>query len=449
MRARSNDQPAGSLHQAELQRGNDGGPRGQVMADGRQERAHHEGLLQLMANSPRLQRQCACGAPSAAGGSCAACEAKVSPGAGQKLQAKLEIGAANDPLEREADQVADQVMHMQAPKELAMGPPLMQRAQSHSVRSSAEEAPPSVELALQSPGRPLDSAIREVMEPRFGIEFGHVRVHTGPMADQSAREVGAMAYTVGSDVVFRNGHDNPSSAEGQRLLAHELAHTVQQGGGQIMQRQPDAKGSQPAAAKVVEPVNPNPAQQQLITDARRAAAIRAQTARFKAAGLEGEQAAMEARRLAHIKFDWPNPNMEQITDILAGMGARLLSVAVKVAGANDPECGMREGYVRDHKAPIILCPSFFKDPNDPRMQENRIRTMMHEMAHVMGIGRPEDELYLPFFDCETEGAFESADSWANYINCLSGQPPDRNDITVGNTPQQASPTPSPPGTSNP
>jgi len=285
---------------------------------------------------------------------------------------------------------------MQAPKELAMGQPLVQRAQSHSVRPSAEEAPPSVELALQSPGRPLDSAIREMMEPRFGIDFGHVRVYTGPMADQSAREVGALAYTVGSDVVFRNGHDNPLSAEGQRLLAHELAHTVQQRVGQIMQRQPDAKGSQPAGSKVVEPVNPNPAQQQMIRDARRAAAIRAQTARYRAAGLEGEQAAMEARRLAHIKFDWPNPNMEQITEILAGMGARLLSVAVKVTGANDPECGTREGYVRNHRAPIILCPSFFKDPDDPSMQENRIRTMMHEMAHVMGIGRPEDELYLPF-----------------------------------------------------
>ncbi|MFM7235630.1 MAG: hypothetical protein ACKOYK_02485, partial [Cyanobium sp.] len=208
-------------------------------------------------------------------------------------------------------------------------------------------------------------------------------------------------------------------------LAHELAHTVQQGAGQILQRQPAGQGAGAGTTAMVKPVNPSPAQQQMITDARRAAAIRAQTARFRAAGLEGEQAAMEARRLAHIKFDWPNPNMEQITEILAGMGARLLSVAVKVAGANDPECGTREGYVRDHRAPIILCPSFFKDPNDPSMQENRIRAMMYEMAHVMGIGRPEDELYLPFFDCETIGSFESADSWANYINCLSGQPPDQ------------------------
>ncbi len=69
------------------------------------------------------------------------------------------------------------------------------------------------------------------MEPRFGHDFGHVRVHAGPRAAQSAQAVGASAYTVGRDIVFALGQFAPHSATGQRLLAHELAHTIQQSGG--------------------------------------------------------------------------------------------------------------------------------------------------------------------------------------------------------------------------
>jgi Domain of unknown function (DUF4157) len=66
------------------------------------------------------------------------------------------------------------------------------------------------------------------MEPRFGHNFGNVRVHTGEKAAESARAVDALAYTVGRDVVFGAGRYAPGTAAGQRLLAHELAHVVQQ-----------------------------------------------------------------------------------------------------------------------------------------------------------------------------------------------------------------------------
>jgi hypothetical protein len=68
------------------------------------------------------------------------------------------------------------------------------------------------------------------MEPRFGHDFQHVRIHTGPKASESAQAVSALAYTVGQDIVFADGKYNPASHEGQHLLAHELAHTVQQAG---------------------------------------------------------------------------------------------------------------------------------------------------------------------------------------------------------------------------
>ncbi len=91
-------------------------------------------------------------------------------------------------------------------------------------------APASVSRTLASPGRPLDLPTRSFMEPRFGRDFSGVRVHTDSAAAESARAVNANAYTVGQDIVFDEGKYNPSSQAGKRLLAHELAHTVQQHG---------------------------------------------------------------------------------------------------------------------------------------------------------------------------------------------------------------------------
>ncbi|HYR10131.1 MAG TPA: DUF4157 domain-containing protein [Longimicrobium sp.] len=91
-------------------------------------------------------------------------------------------------------------------------------------------APPVVHEVLRSPGRALDPAVRAEMEPRFGHSFADVRVHADGQAAESARAVGAHAYAVGRDVVFGAGRYAPGSAEGRRLIAHELAHVVQQRG---------------------------------------------------------------------------------------------------------------------------------------------------------------------------------------------------------------------------
>ena len=90
--------------------------------------------------------------------------------------------------------------------------------------------PPIVQEVLRSPGQPLNSATRMFMEPRFGHDFGRVRVHTDARAAESARAVSALAYTVGRDIVFDAGLYAPRTRTGHELLAHELAHVVQQGG---------------------------------------------------------------------------------------------------------------------------------------------------------------------------------------------------------------------------
>lgn len=82
-------------------------------------------------------------------------------------------------------------------------------------------------------GAPLDTATRSSMESAFGRSFSDVRVHTDDKASASADAVGANAYTVGNDVVFKSGQFNPGSPEGQKTLAHELTHVVQQSKGPV------------------------------------------------------------------------------------------------------------------------------------------------------------------------------------------------------------------------
>ena len=87
--------------------------------------------------------------------------------------------------------------------------------------------PPLVQEALHSPSQPLDTATRAFMEPCFGHDFSSVRVHTDARAAQSARAVNALAYTVGSDVMFDVGCYRPNTNAGRKLIAHELMHVVQ------------------------------------------------------------------------------------------------------------------------------------------------------------------------------------------------------------------------------
>jgi Domain of unknown function (DUF4157) len=161
-------------------------------------------------------------------------------------QAKLEIGRASDPLEDEADRVADALAVDVSPSPKAVqrtcaacaaGQPCEQcrapmlqpkRAPGHHDEAAAPE---SVERALRSSGRPLDDETRDYFEPQFGRDLGDVRVHTEGEAAQSARAVGAQAYTVGCDIVLASSAPDASSAEGRKLLAHELTHVVQQSGG--------------------------------------------------------------------------------------------------------------------------------------------------------------------------------------------------------------------------
>ncbi len=125
------------------------------------------------------------------------------------------------------------------------------KLQRRAVAPAVRDVPESVGDVLGTAGTPLERGARREMESRFGHDFGSVRIHTDAHAAESARSVGALAYTVGSHVVFGAGQYAPSTPAGRHLLAHELTHTIQQRSGFKLQRQ-DAAVSSPTDVAEIE-----------------------------------------------------------------------------------------------------------------------------------------------------------------------------------------------------
>lgn len=125
--------------------------------------------------------------------------------------------------------------------------PLLQR---EAAGPAPETVPPIVHEVLRSPGQPLDAATRAFMEPRFGHDFSRVRVHTDAKAAESARAVNALAYTVGNSLVFGARLYAMETSAGRRLLAHELAHVVQQRAGGNRGDSPDSPVMEQEAERV-------------------------------------------------------------------------------------------------------------------------------------------------------------------------------------------------------
>ena len=219
--------------------------------------------------------------------------------AGGLLQRKLAIGPAGDPLEREAERAADRVVAAAATPAGSGGGPStrpvapvsgaataavqrecaacaggggrcaeceekdeeLRRASAAGQTGAAGADPARVEsrFAALGPGRPLSPGLRGFFEPRFGHDFGAVRLHTGPSAAAAATAARARAFTLRRDVVFGAGEYAPTSRRGRHLIAHELAHVVQQGrgagGAPVLRRQPEetAGAASPAPAATPAP----------------------------------------------------------------------------------------------------------------------------------------------------------------------------------------------------
>ena len=174
------------------------------------------------------------------------------------VQARLDVSQPEKD-EQQAEHIADRVMRMPASGRSidrragtsatseaqqigeAFTPSLNSRTKTEAESSSAREAALS---HGRGRGAPLPDEARAFFEPRFGYDFEHVRIHADSEAAGAARQLGAQAFTHGADLYFGTARYQPHSASGRRLLAHELAHVVQQGeassGRSAIQRFPDA-----------------------------------------------------------------------------------------------------------------------------------------------------------------------------------------------------------------
>jgi hypothetical protein len=163
--------------------------------------------------------------------------------------AAVPVSRTSDPAEREAERVSRRVIAMPA------------STLTPQARRFAAAAPAATQLPAalgtfglgSSTGQPLPRRLRRDMEPRFQADFSNVRVHTGEVAARASRRLNAAAFTSGRDVFFGRGGFQPDAPAGQALIAHELTHTIQQGGAaqNIVQRSVDATVSERAVPQTV------------------------------------------------------------------------------------------------------------------------------------------------------------------------------------------------------
>lgn len=211
-----------------------------------------------------LQRKCACGGvPTGPSGECASCRHQRLTSQKSLTQPGLTLSRPDDRYEQEADQVADRVIQMPESGILqrhtdknstdtrfdsitGKTTPLVQRetdneeedeeknitAQAKQAEGQSPTVPAGITQRinkLRDGGQPLSPETRQYMEPRFGHDFSKVRVHNTARAAATAQSINARAFTFGNNIVFGASHYTPATTEGQRLLAHELTHVIQQG----------------------------------------------------------------------------------------------------------------------------------------------------------------------------------------------------------------------------
>jgi hypothetical protein len=357
------------------------------------------------------------------------------------IQAKLTVGSVDDPAEREADAAADRVMRMADPGlSVSTAPdrisrkcaacreedeaPTLRAKPARASGAVVGEAPCSVGETLRAPGQALDRATRGFFEPRFRRDFAGVRIHTGAKAAESAAAVNALAYASGEHIVLGAGQYAPHTENGRRLLAHELAHVVQQRPG-VLARQPAPPASPPAPAPGGAPAPaggpapapaPAPAPQDVIKNANtrridtlsRAIAELKEVRKAVELGLEPNPynftvAAIE--RWLHVNTAEKASaatikKAEQLYLQNFTLSPKLVyqsnSVQVDPAG-ND--CPNDFAYSRGGVGPVYFCDNFLaKGPNCQR------DVMIHEHFHLLGMAK---EFYGA---ATTELALKSPDS---------------------------------------
>jgi len=186
---------------------------------------------------------------------------------GRRTQAKLTVNEPDDEYEREAERVAEAVMRMAAPEANSVRLHGTQHRAGGDGNQTVEGSTRQRIESLRGGGEPLPPDARSFFESRLGQNLSDVRVHVGPKANKAARSIDAKAFTYGSDIAFKNGAYAPDNLRGKKLLAHELAHVVQQDGPPgTLQRQPTGGAAAGAGLDTPGPANEIKSGGAIVTD---------------------------------------------------------------------------------------------------------------------------------------------------------------------------------------
>lgn len=344
-------------------------------------------------SQPLIQAKSAC----ACGGDCPRCAGRL------PIQTKLKVSEPRDAHEQEADHVADQIMRMPEPT--------LQRSCATCVTGNAScpecdtEKDQLVQRAVEShanhdqlsvndtflnglgPGHPMDPATRAFMEPRFGHDFGDVRLHTDAGAAESAAAIDAQAYSVGRDVVFGAGYYAPANIAGQRLLAHELTHVLQS---RASSRPAVRRQAATSSTTLTVPPNVcNPGQSREIAPAVATAQQWLRTADTRLTTYMGAMAAPGSAPtggslLRHFAASdaatarYVQNRIRRIADLLRTDASAPSPLTVQCHTMTDLSCGGAAAYVLSTASMLVFCPSFFGQD-----QTWQIGTMIHEIAHSL------------------------------------------------------------------
>ncbi|WP_434421535.1 eCIS core domain-containing protein [Nannocystis pusilla] len=344
-----------------------------------------------------------------------------------RIQPKLKVGAVNDPSEREADRIADEIVRGSKSSGGALGTggsrvqlkcAGCEREEDEPVRRKAilpvsagasaadQSLPAGLSGAIHSArgGRELDSDMRRTMEPRLGMNLSRVRIHDGPRAARLAEQLQARAFTVGSDVFFGPGEFRPAATAGKRLLAHELVHVVQQRGGSTLA--PRAETLQRAPKGGRDPV-PQAFERALSMLSQAKERLRQDLGSEVVRGRFGDAGSLD-------KVE------EQFKDLASELGAALTTTSKIVRGPSD-YCGPNvEAAYEDGK--FYLCSGFLtlarKNVDDAAL------TLIHEAGHSLAFNDKFDvyqhtRLYEHLGDLDGTMALVNPDSLAEFVEFLA------------------------------
>jgi hypothetical protein len=381
------------------------------------------------------------------------------------IQAKLEIGEPSDKFEQEADRVAERIMRMAEPKpanesgrpEPSIGPgiqrlcpecdeelhrqPIDEEGERDTLPAKETTDPTPSEVtsdlesgiqSLRAGGRPLATSVRAFFEPRYGVDFGVVRIHADTRSSELARSLNARAFTVGQDVVFGAGQYSPETSSGKRLLAHELTHTIQQrphtlAGGiapeGVIRRQ-EITSAPPSTCGDAQSCSAGRCSE-MRPALREAQSLVGRAHRDLAPGETGGTLPERTGTALHWHFrTMARDDIRQIRENLLRIEDRL-NEGLDIFTCNDPGNHCRVlgfipavlAYTYRGRHPITLCPILFSLHGT----RSQAVTMIHEAGHNIGLPRSplEREVYEQGHEyraLSTEEALVTTDAYASFAH---------------------------------